>query len=246
MGELLQQVKMVSEQFGDVVSFILIIGGVLYLIERAINIYKMLKLDRRERRKEDFAVVGSLVGGDRYLELLHAESKFQEAFFRETGLNLNKKDRENILELYFLVSMRSTDLKHLYYFVEKAGDGKFKVQITIAELFQLAATILIALIIAITGVKVMLSLGSSHVIWLPIILFATILFVFAFIFMSRASILEWVVVCKVADRLAGMDKLIGNPGFLNQVKGACKQGWKSFVYIVLGVVILVLVADVLL
>lgn len=240
MGELLQLLKALPVSLNWLVTLILLVACFLYLFEKSLAIYANMMHEGGKRKAEEVSVVDSLAVGDRQLELLNEESKLQQAFFRISGLNVNKRDRENILKVYWLVPMRYGDLKYLYDFLGQETDGKYRVQIGLGELFQMLASVVMLLLIAVTGLKVALILGGGHALWQLGVGLSTMALVFLVFALSLSLILKFAIVWKVSKRLAELGKLDGEPGWKYQVKTAWKNGWKILFGIIVFLVVLVL------
>lgn len=240
MGELLQLLKALPVSLNWLVTLILLMACFFYLFEKSLAIYANMMYEGGKRKAEEVSVVDSLAVGDRQLELLNEESKLQQAFFRISGLNVNKRDRENILKVYWLVPMRYGDLKYLYDFLGQETDGKYRVQIGLGELFQMLASVVMLLLIAVTGMKVALILGGGHALWQLGVGLSTMALVFLVFALSLSLILKFAIVWKVSKRLAELGKLDGEPGWKYQVKTAWKNGWKILFGIIVFLVVLVL------
>lgn len=57
--------------------------------------------------------------------------------------------------------MRYGDIKYLYDFLGQEADGKYRVQIGLGELLQVLASVVMMLLIAVTGMKVALIIGGG-------------------------------------------------------------------------------------
>lgn len=240
MGELPQLLKALPASLNWVVTVILLVACIFYFIEKSLAIYTNMKYEGRKKKAEEVSVVDSLVVGDRQLELLNEESKLQQAFFRISGLNVNKRDRENILKIYWLVPMRYGDLKYLYDFLGQGTEGKYRVQIGLGELLQILASVVVMLLFAVTGMKAALIIGGGHALWqlgVGLSTMALVLLVFA---LSLSLILKFAIVWKVSKRLDELGKLDGEPGWKYQVKTAWKNGWKILFGIIVFLVVLAL------
>lgn len=240
MGELLQLLKALPVSLNWLVTLILLVACFLYLFEKSLAIYANMMYEGGKRKADEVSVVDSLAVGDRQLELLNEESKLQQAFFRISGLNVNKRDRENILKVYWLVPMRYGDLKYLYDFLGQETDGKYRVQIGLGELFQMLASVVMLLLIAVTGMKIALILGGGHALWQLGVGLSTMALVFLVFALSLSLILKFAIVWKVSKRLAELGKLDGEPGWKYQVKTAWKNGWKILFGIIVFLVVLAL------
>ncbi|MCS3805678.1 hypothetical protein [Chromobacterium alkanivorans] len=238
MGEFLQLLKALPVSLNWLVTLILLVACFLYLFEKSIAIYANMMYEGRKRKAEEVSVIDSLVMGDRQLELLNEESKLQQAFFRISGLNVNKRDRENVLNIYRLVPMRYGDLKYLYDFLGQEVDGKYQVQIGLGELFQILASAVMMLLIAVTGMKVALIIGGEHAFWQLGVGFSTMALVFLVFALSLSPILKFALVRRVSKRLAELGKLDGEPGWKYQVKTAWEKGWKILFGIIVFFVLL--------
>lgn len=238
MTELLQLAKILPVSLSWVVPLLGSIWASLIVFEKIQGLYYRAKSEGRSSKNEDLDIVDSMIVGDRMLDILNEERKRQEAFFRMTGLEVKKKDREELLDIFSMVSMRCSDLKHLFYFVEKASEGRYRVQIGLVEVFHAIFAIFMCFLIIFYGSLFGIEVGAQHSFLVLVVMLVTLAGIFLTIWSAKGSLLECVIVWKVSNRLAELGKLEGKAGLLNQVRMAFIRGWKGL-FIALGVFVVI-------
>lgn len=234
MTELLQLAKILPLSLSWVVPLLGCVWAFLIIVEKVQGLYYRTKSEWRGNKNEGLEMVESMIVGDRMLEILNEERKRQEAFFRMTGLEVRKKDREELLDIFSMVSIRCSDLKHLFTFVERGSEGRYRVQIGLVEVFHTIFTISMCFLIIFYGSLVGIEVGAQHGFLVPWVMLATLVGIFLTIWSAKGSLFECVIVWKVSNRLAVLGKLEGKAGLLNQVRMAFFRGWKGL-FIALGV-----------
>ncbi|WP_156187918.1 hypothetical protein [Chromobacterium sp. LK11] len=234
MTELLQLAKLFPVSLSWVVPLLGCVWAFLLIAEKVQGLYYRTKSEGQSSKNEGLEIVESMIVGDRMLEILNEERKRQEAFFRMTGLEVRKKDREELLDIFSMVSMRCSDLKHLFTFVEKYSEGRYRVQIGLVEVFHAIFTICMCFLIIFYGSYVGIEVGAQHGFLVPWVMLATLAGIFFTIWCAKGSLFECVIVWKVSNRLEELGKLEGKAGLSNQVRMAFIRGWKGF-FIALGV-----------